>query len=32
MHRQEFGDEYRIKSDGPHPVESLPAAERSRRA
>ena len=32
MHRQEFGDEYRIKSDGPHPVESLRAAERSRRA
>jgi hypothetical protein len=32
MHRQEFGDEYRIESDGPHPVESLRAAEGSRRA
>ena len=23
MHRQVFGDEYRIESEGPHPVESL---------
>jgi hypothetical protein len=32
MHRQEYGDEYRIETEGPHPVESLRAVEGSRRA
>jgi hypothetical protein len=32
MHRRDFGDEYRIESVAPHPVESLRAAEGSRRA
>jgi hypothetical protein len=27
MHRQEYGDEYRIETEGPHPVESLRAEE-----
>jgi hypothetical protein len=32
MHRQKFGDEYRIETEGPHPVEDLRAREGSRRA
>jgi len=32
MHRDEFGDEYRIETEGPHPVESLRAREGTRRA
>jgi hypothetical protein len=31
-HRQAFGDEYRLETEGPHPVESLRAKEGSRRA
>jgi hypothetical protein len=31
-HRQAYGDEYRLETDGPHPVESLRAQEGSRRA
>jgi hypothetical protein len=31
MHRDQFGDEYRIE-DEPHPVESLRAVEGDRRA
>ena len=32
MHRSEYGDEYRLETEGAHPVESLRAAEGSRRA
>ncbi len=32
MHRTEYGDEYRLETEGAHPVESLRAAEGSRRA
>jgi hypothetical protein len=32
MHRDRFGDEYRIETDGPHPVELLRVAEGARRA
>ena len=32
MHRQQFGDEYRLETEGPHPVESLRAVEGDRRA
>jgi hypothetical protein len=32
LHRDKFGDEYRIETEGPHPVESLRAREGSRRA
>jgi hypothetical protein len=32
MHRQKFGGEYRIETEGPHPVESLRTREGSRRA
>jgi hypothetical protein len=31
-HRQRFGDEYRLETEGPHPVEWLRAAEGDRRA
>jgi len=31
-HRAQFGDEYRIETEGPHPVESLRAMEGARRA
>ncbi len=31
-HREMFGDEYRLETEGPHPVESLRAQEGSRRA
>jgi hypothetical protein len=31
-HRAEFGDEYRLETDGQHPVESMRAEEGSRRA
>ncbi len=32
MHRTEYGDEYRLETEGAHPVESLRVAEGSRRA
>jgi hypothetical protein len=32
MHREMFGDEYRVETDGPHPVESLRATAGARRA
>jgi hypothetical protein len=32
MHRDQFGDEYRLETEGPHPVESLRAREGARRA
>ena len=32
MHREQFGDEYRIETEGPHPVESLRVPEGDRRA
>jgi hypothetical protein len=32
LHRAKFGDEYRIETEGPHPVESLRAREGTRRA
>ncbi|WP_236647866.1 hypothetical protein [Micromonospora sicca] len=32
MHRERFGDEYRIETEGPHPVEGLRAEEGVRRA
>ena len=32
MHRQEFGDEYRMETEGPHPVESLRVPEGGGRA
>ncbi|HEX8629098.1 MAG TPA: hypothetical protein VF755_13095 [Catenuloplanes sp.] len=32
MHRSEYGDEYRLETEGAHPVESLRVAEGSRRA
>jgi hypothetical protein len=32
LHRSEYGDEYRLETEGPHPIESLRAAEGSRRA
>jgi hypothetical protein len=32
LHRDKFGDEYRIETEGPHPVENLRAREGSRRA
>jgi hypothetical protein len=31
-HREMFGDEYRLETEGPHPVESLRARQGSRRA
>jgi hypothetical protein len=31
-HRKAFGDEYRLETEGPHPVESLRVKEGSRRA
>jgi len=31
-HRELLGDEYRLETEGPHPVESLRAREGSRRA
>lgn len=31
-HREQFGDEYRVETDGPHPVEWLRAEEGERRA
>jgi hypothetical protein len=31
-HREMFGDEYRLETEGPHPVESLRAKEGPRRA
>jgi hypothetical protein len=32
MHHERFGDEYRIETEGPHPVESLRATQGARRA
>jgi hypothetical protein len=32
LHRQEYGDEYRIETEGPHPVDALRAGEGQRRA
>jgi len=32
MHRAQYGDEYRLETEGPHPVESLHADEGARRA
>jgi hypothetical protein len=32
MHRAQYGDEYRLETEGPHPVESLQADEGARRA
>ncbi|MDZ5444372.1 hypothetical protein U2F26_16755 [Micromonospora sp. 4G57] len=32
MHRERFGDEYRIETEGPHPVAGLRAEEGVRRA
>jgi hypothetical protein len=32
MHREMFGDEYRLETDGPHPVESLRATAGARNA
>jgi hypothetical protein len=32
LHRAKFGDEYRIETEGPHPVESLRAREGSWHA
>ncbi|MFG1952382.1 hypothetical protein [Micromonospora sp. NPDC048830] len=32
MHRERFGEEYRIETEGPHPVEGLRVAEGGRRA
>jgi hypothetical protein len=32
MHREMFGDEYRLETEGPHPVESLRATAGARRA
>jgi hypothetical protein len=31
-HRERFGDEYRLETEGPHPVEWLRAVEGDRRA
>ena len=31
-HRDRYGDEYRLETEGPHPVESLRAVEGARRA
>jgi hypothetical protein len=32
MHRARFGDEYRLETEGPHPVDRLRATEGARRA
>jgi hypothetical protein len=32
LHRSQFGDEYRLETEGPHPVETLRAVGGERRA
>jgi hypothetical protein len=32
LHRQQFGDEYRLETEGPHPVETMVAVDGDRRA